>query len=40
MYSEGAEVESIEFKVSTLYGFGRKMIENRINLLKCISQSA
>ena len=38
LYSNGVSNEIIEYKISLLFGFGKKFVTERIELLKCISK--
>jgi hypothetical protein len=38
MYKDGASIDRIELKISTLFGFGRKMVEQRIELLDKLNE--
>lgn len=38
MFSLGCSIDEIEFKISTQFGFSRKFIEKRTELIECISK--
>ena len=38
LYREDRTIDYIEFKISTMFGFGRKIVENRIELLDKVTK--
>lgn len=38
MFAKGADINKIYFKVETMFGFGKKIVDNRLALLHHVSQ--
>lgn len=38
LYREGQSEQAIKFKIQTMFGFGSKIVEDRLKLIEAISQ--